>query len=435
MENAPQKLTISADWMSPAHGLPETACTAALIEIKVGSTPLTANEDRWSRSVRAGAHLSAYPLALWLAGNWWRLRWEPGTYRGLSSDWQLSHNITGANEGFLWPNIRFESTGEFIEVFSYASRSRSEEMVRYLNEDQAVLTAGDFEKAVDDFLRLVLSRLNDSGFKETVLHQICHELSRERASEELTEKRKLEAMAGFDPDEIDEKAFTKLKEMELVAGPSSVAEIAASLRGQNPVESIRRFVRQAEQAKVRAKEPALKLPIAKGMLPWIEGRRLAEQARKALGIGSGPISDRKLCETLRMSSSAMTEEGNPNLAAGLAVRQRDSDHLRVSFRRNNHVGRRFEIARILGDSLRTSPEESWLAATDSKTARQKSQRAFAVEFLCPFQEVRDMVPDFPMAADIHRAAKRFKVSSLAVASELVNHGVMPAESLKDFQAD
>jgi hypothetical protein len=45
------------------------------------------------------------------------------------------------------------------------------------------------------------------------------------------------------------------------------------------------------------------------------------------------------------------------------------------------------LARLVAEHLRAGLEERLLPATDAKTARQKFQRAFAQEFLCPFEEL------------------------------------------------
>ena len=63
--------------------------------------------------------------------------------------------------------------------------------------------------------------------------------------------------------------------------------------------------------------------------------------------------------------------------------------------------------------------------TDAGTARQKAQRAFAIEFLCPISALENYLKhDFSEEA-VEEAAEYFGVSELAVRSHLANHGRIP----------
>lgn len=64
----------------------ERACAIAL-SVYAGVRCLTQVEDRFARTVRAVVRVSGYRLALWFAGNWWRLRWEPE--QDQDDDWHL----------------------------------------------------------------------------------------------------------------------------------------------------------------------------------------------------------------------------------------------------------------------------------------------------------------------------------------------------------
>jgi hypothetical protein len=67
--------------------------------------------------------------------------------------------------------------------------------------------------------------------------------------------------------------------------------------------------------------------------------------------------------------------------------------------------------------------------TRAKTARQKFQRAFAAELLCPFEELQGMLPAAPEDDDVETAARHFEVSPLLVRTSLVNKGTLPRERL------
>ena len=88
-------------------------------------------------------------------------------------------------------------------------------------------------------------------------------------------------------------------------------------------------------------------------------------------------------------------------------------------------GRRFTMSRLLGDCLASSQSESLMPATHTKSYRQRFQRAFAREFLCPFEDLKEMVgPGTPSADDIETAADYFEVSEFTITATLVNKGIL-----------
>jgi hypothetical protein len=75
-----------------------------LLTIRLGEEELTLHEDAWSGSLQPAARVSAYPLAMWVASSWWRLRWEAEPFRNRPAlSWQMSHCLPAAGHGFLWP--------------------------------------------------------------------------------------------------------------------------------------------------------------------------------------------------------------------------------------------------------------------------------------------------------------------------------------------
>ena len=67
----------------------------------------------------------------------------------------------------------------------------------------------------------------------------------------------------------------------------------------------------------------------------------------------------------------------------------------------------------------------------ARSGRQKFQRAFAQEFLCPFDDLRSYIPDeTPADDDIHAAARHFHVSERLVQTTLVNHNVIDRETFE-----
>ena len=73
---------------------------------------------------------------------------------------------------------------------------------------------------------------------------------------------------------------------------------------------------------------------------------------------------------------------------------------------------------------------SWLPCTNVSTVRQKFQRAFAQEFLCPYWDLIEwMNTTSPNDETMEAATEHFDVSSLLVNTVMVNHSHRPRSEL------
>ena len=87
----------------------------------------------------------------------------------------------------------------------------------------------------------------------------------------------------------------------------------------------------------------------------------------------------------------------------------------------------------MGDFLATSDAERLLPATATKTARQKFQRAFAQQLLCPVDDLKAFLDtDYPNEDQIEETATEFDVSPLRIKTTLVNQGLVDRQALESF---
>jgi len=110
---------------------------------------------------------------------------------------------------------------------------------------------------------------------------------------------------------------------------------------------------------------------------------------------------------------------------GLAVRTGNDRDLKLLFHKRNRPARRFEAARFIADYLSAEESDRWLPITDAATARQKLQRAFAAEFLCPIDSLRSYLGDEFLPEAFEDAAEHFGISEIAIKSHLANHHLIP----------
>jgi hypothetical protein len=429
------------DWLPPLAGEPpEVADTAALLRIEVGGHFATQAEDALSRSLRNAIRGSAYPVALWLAANWWRLRWEPppSGNRKPSLDWRMSHLLPAAGHGFLWPELEFASDGaEGMELTCRASPPGTRETLRFLSRFRRRISASDFERAAVTFIEQVVGRLRETGHAASPLSELWVSLKAERADRALSQLRRLEAMAGFDPEEAPADVTCGLRGVAGKAGEEAAAEVASAL-GSVPgfTAAIGQLHQLADRPGLKAGMPAaaevsalLRAPAVRTgrTHPAALGERVARTARATWGLGDDPVSDERLADLLGIPAAGLRPVPNgATPPVGLGVRKERAGagaelHLRGRMRQD----RRFEAGRLLCDQAATPPGEAWLLATTGSTARQQVQRAFSAELLAPIGALLERLGADRSDEAMAMVAEQFDVAPLVVRSQLANHGELP----------
>jgi hypothetical protein len=339
----------------------------------------------------------------------------------------MSHELPAAGHGFIWPQLSFASDGETIWARCRRSHELSTEPVRYLSDFEAAVPAREFEREMDNFMDLVLRRLDSIG--ETELHTIWREVVAERADPHQSDARRLEARLGYEPDEAPAPLLESLLGLADEAGPGATDEIAPVCAGSHPTETLNEVISLASQPGVEGR-----LSVAAGcsegdgkMPPWKRGHRLANSVRESLGLGGQPLTDEALAEVLQISPDHLKGRPGslPHAPIGMAVRTGQNDDLKLLFRKRRRPARRFEAARFVADDLCAEERDRWLPVTDTATARQKLQRAFAAEFLCPIESLRNYLGDEFLPEAFEEAAEHFGISEMAVKSHLANHNLIP----------
>jgi Zn-dependent peptidase ImmA (M78 family) len=86
----------------------------------------------------------------------------------------------------------------------------------------------------------------------------------------------------------------------------------------------------------------------------------------------------------------------------------------------------------MADFIEGPDDDRVLPITGASTARQKVQRSFAQEFLCPADALAAMVRrPYPSVSELEAAADHFEVSDFTVRSALVNRGFVDRQYLPD----
>lgn len=428
-------LHFSLQWLLAGSDQPALRHTSAQLGLYVDDVCLTRNEDVWSRTVRDSVLLSAYPLALWLASSWWRLNWEPLPPLGRqpSHDWRMAHEVGAADHGFVWPRVLFASDGEAISVWA-APTSTQGQSVRYLTglDGPRSVALADFQQRVRELIQTVINRLDATDCAATDLASLWILLQEDQADPEAQRRRRLEAELGFDPEECPEHVLAAALTWQQRMGMSAFSELAPVFGAEDSNVGLS-DIEQLVGADGVVGEPEVSSaqvePLSNGA-PWQRGVHAARQLRVHLGNLSGPVRDKELTGLLGLPAEQVTDwkfsERHP---VAVAMPIGNSRGLKFVTRKKHPAARRFEFARFVADRLQqTNGATDWLASTDLATSRQKYQRAFAAEFLCPIEALVDFLRGDYSEAAFEEAADHFRVGEQTVESLLVNNGYIAPPS-------
>ncbi len=434
-----ESLTISvAEWLAPNGGDSFEGATNAELSIVIGDHRVCEVEDFESKTVRKTIRVSAGLAALWFVANWWRLRWEaqPISPNRMNLDWAMSHSMPAIGGGYLWPDLAFTGSdgSQILAVCKRHVLANSEELasIRYLNNFSALVDAATFEDAVSEFVTTVIARLDSFDVRKSQLHDLWNDLSLERRNLKVSFHRKLEALIGLDPDE-DDGLIGSLAKWSRAFGQQAIEEISAATN-KDQIEAVLGAAKEAiKVTKTFADVPTLTDVIAD--TPWRRGREAAYALRERWALGSSPIEDSTLADRLNLPMQKLAEV-NGKAPFSFGIRGSVDGKMGFVLVRHREDSRRFDVARLIGDCVVFDQDELLRPATGAITSRQKFQRAFAAEFLCPSEMVRsrfegedDQTKIGDMVNDLSR---EYKVSEQVILHHMENRHVLPQGLSKEL---
>lgn len=420
------------------EGGPEECAAFGLLTIKVRDTFITEGFDFFINSYRPGPLASGYHVAEWLAWNWWRLRWEP---RSKTPDWWRAHRMNSIGEGYVWPNISIFSDGVRTALISEPSSRPDAKPFRYIGAQPHIIPSTLLEGAIDAFIPRVIARLGAQGCEGSNLQKLWEDILTERRTPDLALRRKLEALLGVDPDEGDQQTLEQLLADSRSLGKDAIAEVAAdrglgnAILSAAQISDIARSVGSEcdgkDMVRLRSDWPRY----AQGDVPaWLVGVRCAAALRQQEGFGENAIDDATLSNLIGVSGDILSRKHDNRSPFAFILGGHDGRGT-IVLRSKWRTGRRFELARLLADHLIISGSGKLFPATRSYTFRQKAQRAFAAEFLAPFEIVTAMLDGDYSEENQQEVAEYFDVSPLTIRTLLVNHGKLERDELEeDFEA-
>jgi len=422
-------LELSMDWLDFGVLPSEEAATSGMLKIRLENRFASQHYDFSSKTVVDYAKVSGYPMALWVAYYWWRLNYEP-----LSGEpsyyWKSAHDLPSAGCGYVWPPLRIVSGGDAISLRVMPPANTETKADAYYGSTAWGITMPQvlFESVLNDFVTMIVARLDDTGHRKTELHALWHDVCCERKNKDNTFYRILEACLGHNPDEGPENLINKLANHAAAAGRQAVIEIAVGMSGE--AANINNENSLADVLDIRGQGLRGKFDYGKFEhdittdqrldKPWTTGHNMARALRKHLSLDGKPIDDQIMADLLGISAEAISSDQvveplkRINMSLGLPT---DDGRVHLCLHHPHRPARRFYLSRLLGEHLlNVNAQASWLPATFGATWRQKYQRAFASEFLCPISALRERLDSdgFYDEYEMERAARDYGIGTLSV---------------------
>jgi hypothetical protein len=374
-------------------------------------------------------------LAFWIIDHWWRLRWESIPPAGITPEWREAHELASVGGGFAWPRITIWGEEPRIGLIARSDPQGVMGPVRFLTDALAFVSASDFETEIDRLLTAATEHASSDD--HAALLAAIGAVQSERRDVDLTTWRRLEAMAGFDPDEAPDTLMAAFEEMLLRYSEADIEEAASAAPGPHAASILLALVNETPPSAYAEVEFTSAVRIGNREVhtvdgePWEMAEAAARMVRNNADLGSKPLRNRRLAE-IAGTSATIFKSGSSigDLPYGLRLREGSSTHEKVLLRSRWGHDRRFELARCLGDAIWTA-SSSLGPISRSSTARQKFQRAFAASLLCPADALVSFLgTDRPSDSDLSAAAQHFHVSERVVRTVLVNKHVMARHRLR-----
>ena len=141
----------------------ELSATLASLRVDVHGQLVTRVSDQRARTVRDFVDVPLYPLAEWLAANWWFLVYEfENAAKNGDPDFNRRHSLGKNTEGYAYPDLVVKRWGSRTSI-SWGSAPSPWTKVEFLDRGQAFVDREEFRQVCADLIDRVIRRL--AGFR------------------------------------------------------------------------------------------------------------------------------------------------------------------------------------------------------------------------------------------------------------------------------
>lgn len=425
-------LDFKFDWVD-AEGVqgPELAATWASLTIRAGASVVTRVQDGRARTLRDFVYVPLYPLAEWLASNWWFLMCEvENPVKEGDPAFRRRHALGSAREGYAFPALEVVPFGARTRL-RWMSGSPASAHVTFLDHGAAWIDSGEFRETCVELIDGVLRRLAAFGVDGTFLQDEWTAV--QATDDEEAAFCRAAAGLGWDAYDLDDDRRRTVLRLADALG-DLLDEAVPALDGNDPLAGGDAIA----AAMAGARRNALSLKRLGSLLdhvrwedgassPWEAGYDWARRLRQDLNLDGEPLpTPEALADALDEDRAVLDNvlAGEEFEGAALidgVVTQSDDERPAFAFPRRRR-DQRFTFCRALAEVLTRPGSDALLTRAHSE--RQQRNRAFAAEFLVPSLGLsrrvsRPVLDD----DDIDELGVEFGVSPLVVRHQIVNHGI------------
>ena len=419
------------DWQD-GEGLrgTELAATFASLRIDIGDETLTQVFDSRARTVRDHVFVPLYPIAEWLATNWWFLLFEhENVVKCEDPAFAHRHSLGTASDGYALPDLTVVASGARAHL-RWAARPQPRARVEFLNSGSARVDRQQFMQDCADFVDTVTRRLLAHGIGSTFLQDEWAAIG--AMDDDESSFCEVSAGLGWDPYDLDDDSRGRVIALSEQLG-SLRDEAVPVLNSADPSKDCSDILAAIEDAKpnVLRLDGALasfNADQSTTVPPWEAGYRLARETRSELGLDGLPMpSTKSLATALNQSLKALRRATKPVATlAGLklvdgVVTQGASGGMSLGLKARGETGTRFLFCRALAEAISSHRDA---LVTRGATPRQQRNRAFAAEFLAPSESLKERIthPIVDME-QIDDLAEEFGVSPQVILNQIENHRI------------
>jgi hypothetical protein len=427
-----EAFTVRIEWLdAPGVSTPELASTWARYEIWVGDRCVTQVEES-DGTFRRSVYGSLYPLAEWVAANWWVLGhdirpsavesryWTWPSVR--AQPWLTQHNLRAAGDGMAWPNLTLVPEGEITRAVWVPDRDRAFGPVRFVSVGDAWARSEEVTEGLARLVDHVMDRLVEAGLPKTRLSEEWVTVA--DTDDDEAAFCRIVARLGLDPYSIDDQTAADV----LDVADRLPVELAGDFFDNADPRALRRaavWTRRAldlattAAAKARntlqplyeaASTDSFALPVNRER-PWTTGYRMARQVRQALEV---PSIDRFDISPWVGKTTSSQDSGG--IQGVVAVTQSRCGLVQGG----SQTG--FGQARALGRVL-TRPQQQSFILSAARGYDERVAGAFAAELLAPADGIRQALDALGGRLDdaaLDAVARRFGVSPLVIRHQYEN---------------
>lgn len=403
--------------------------TLARLSISAASSVLTSYKSD-KGDVGDEVEIPAYPLAEWLASNWWSLLFEPR-----KGDWEdndsfkTRHWLGTARAGFALPDVWIVPTGDRVEIVSRDTYLRHARLT-FTADFRGEVLRSELESGLRTFMQSVMARLSGAGISDTLAQELWGLI--EGTDVETAAYCQLVGALGLNPydanDDVDgilDKLSEQLpfpvlfdlcqaadeRSFRMVAGQAG--EMFAHLGEAQTFDAT-----QISQIKL----PAERLDAA----AWRWGLDVAEEVRRHFGKSSRePAGGEDILREIGIDFAgggfAKQNDNSDTQPVTGALDSRERKEVRLALPAGRTAHKKFTAAR--GVFMSIAFDSNIRLITGARTRDQQASRAFAAEMLAPSAYLRSRSSNGLSSYRVAEIAEELDVSPAVVRYQAQNNHI------------